>query len=213
MAKRARKQANTRSSARRNPEPHALVERPGPHRRAALYCVTGRAHIVRMTKAAGSMGVWERRALTTGEVALGRSVFGDEIAWSRVRILQAPKTLGFGAMVPLGRTIVFSRWRAARDFADASLDDQGWFVHELMHVWQAANSIFLAGAKLRAIGKRAYVYKPRAGAKLSAYNIERQAEIARHLFIARCGACVADMPSRDWLEAIWETRPIRGRAV
>ena len=166
-----------------------------------------------MKTAAGLMATWERRALTAGEVALGRSVFGDEIEWRRVRIVQAPKLFGFGAMVPLGRTIVFSRWRAACDFAAAPLDDQGWFVHELMHVWQAANGVVLAGAKLRAIGKRAYAYKPHPGAKLGSYNIERQAEIARHLFIARCGACVADMPSRDWLETVWETRPIRGRAA
>lgn len=166
-----------------------------------------------MKTVAGLMNTWERRALTAGEVALGRSVFGDEIDWPRVRIVQAPKSLGFGAMVPLGRTIVFSRWRAARDFTTAPLDDQGWFVHELMHVWQAGNGVVLAGAKLRAIGKRAYVYKPQPRAKLGAYNIERQAEIARHLFITRCGVCAPDMPPRDWLEAVWATRPIRGRAA
>ena len=146
----------------------------------------------------------QRRALTAGEIALGRSVFGDEIAWSKVRIAQAP-ALGFGAMVPIGRTIVFSKWRAAHDFSAASMWDQGWFVHELTHVWQAARGVVLAAAKLGALGKGAYAYKPGAP-QLRAYNIERQAEIARHLFLARAGAAEADAPSKDWLEATWASR-------
>lgn len=151
------------------------------------------------------MAPGQRRALTEGEIALGRGIFGDEIDWTRVRILQAPR-LGFGAMVPLGKTIVFSKWRAVRDFSQASLDAQGWFVHELAHVWQAARGVVLAAAKLGAIGKRAYLYEPRAGAKFRQFNIERQAEIARHLFLARHGAVEPGAPSRQWLEAIWASR-------
>jgi hypothetical protein len=146
----------------------------------------------------------QRRALTPGEITLGRSVFGDEIAWSKIRIRQAP-ALGFGAMVPIGRTIVFSKWRAAHDFSVASLWDQGWFVHELAHVWQAARGVVLAAAKLNALGKAAYAYKPKAP-KLSAYNIERQAEIARHLFLARANAPEEGAPDREWLEKTWASR-------
>lgn len=150
--------------------------------------------------------MWKRRALTEGEIAIGRRVFGDEIEWPQVRILQAPAQLGFGAMVPRGRTIVFSRWRAPNDFANAPLNEQGWFVHELMHVWQAGHGVFLAGAKLNALGKGAYFYAAKAGARLAEYNIERQAEIARHLFLARSGVSEPGMPTLGWLEEIWETR-------
>lgn len=146
----------------------------------------------------------ERRALTRGEIELGQSVFGDEIAWSKVRVVQAP-ALGFGAMVPVGRTIVFSKLRASRDFTKAPLWDQGWFVHELAHVWQAARGVVLAGAKIGALGKAAYAYKP-AAPRLSAYNIERQAEIARHLFLARLGSPATGAPSREWLEETWASR-------
>jgi len=150
------------------------------------------------------MGPGQRRPLTEGEIALGRTVFGEEIAWRRVRVLQGP-SLGFGAMVPMGRTILFSRWRAAWDFAEAPMDEQGWLVHELMHVWQAAHGVFLAGAKLGAIGKLAYAYTPQPKANLKDYNIERQAEIARHLFLARAGS-KAEKPPRDWLEEVWASR-------
>ena len=149
------------------------------------------------------MKLFERRSLTHGEIAVGRSVFGGAIDWPRVRILQLPPFV-FAAMVPLGKTIVFSRWRAARDFAAAPLNEQGWFVHELAHVWQAARGTVLAAAKLKALGKRAYAYEPRVGATLANYNIERQAEIARHVFLARAGKPEAGAPERAWLEEIWE---------
>jgi len=151
------------------------------------------------------MRTFERRALTPGEIAIGRAVFGDEIEWSRVRIVQAP-AVGFGAMAPLGRAIYFARWRAWRDFTDAPIDEQGWFVHELMHIWQTARGKFLPLSKLGAVGKSAYRYKPRPRAKLAHYNIERQAEIARHLMLARAGAPAKGAPSREWLEEIWATR-------
>ena len=109
-------------------------------------------------------------------------------------------------MVPLGRTIVFSKWRAWRDFAAAPVSEQAWVVHELMHVWQAAHGRVLALAKLGALGERAYRYQPRPGAKLNHYNIERQAEIARHLYLARIGAPDPEAPPLAWLEEIWASR-------
>jgi hypothetical protein len=128
------------------------------------------------------------RGLTPGEIALGRSVFGDDIAWAKIRIFQAPR-LGFGA----------------NDFSVASKWDQGWFVHELAHVWQAARGVVLAAAKLNALGKGAYCYTPHTP-KLRAYNIECQAEIARHLFLARSGAPEEGQPSKEWLEEAWANR-------
>lgn len=158
-----------------------------------------------MKATAGRMRAFEKRALTLGEIALGAVAFGAEIAWGRVRVVQAPP-LGFGAMVPLGRTIVFSKWRAARDFAHAAADERGWFVHELMHVWQAAHGTPLAFAKLGALGEKAYRYQPRPGATLKHYNIERQAEIARHLYLSRIGAPDPEAPPCAWLEEIWASR-------
>jgi hypothetical protein len=155
-------------------------------------------------KAQDLMKPGQSRALTSGEIALGRSVFGDEIRWEKIRIFQAP-SLGFGAMVPIGRTIVFSKWRAARDFASAPIWDQGWFIHELMHVWQAARGVVLAGAKLGALGKGAYCYTPKTP-KLRAYNIECQAEIARHLFLARAQKPEQGAPELEWLEKTWASR-------
>ncbi len=158
-----------------------------------------------MAKPDHLMATFERRPLSEGEIALARPIFADEIDWPRVRVLQAPK-LGFGAMAPFGRSIIFSQWRAWRDFADAPIGEQGWFVHELAHIWQSARGMVLPLAKLRAMGRAAYAYKPRAGAKLEDYNIERQAEIARHLFLARAGVCERGAPEMTWLEEVWRAR-------
>lgn len=151
------------------------------------------------------MRTFEQRGLTAGEAALGRVVFGEEIAWAAVRVLQAPP-LGFGAMVPRGRTIVFSKWPAARDFSQAKPPEQGWFIHELAHIWQAGCGRVLAFAKLSALGDKAYAYAPKPGAALKHYNIEAQAEIARHLFLARIGEPEHGAPDRQWLEEIWTAR-------
>lgn len=151
------------------------------------------------------MQTFEHRKLTPGEIALGRSMFGDEIDWARVLIVQAPR-FGFGAMAPFGGSIIFSSWRAWRDFAAAPLGEQGWFVHELAHIWQSARGMVLPIAKLNALGRKAYAYKAQTGAKLRSYNIERQAEIVRHLFLARAGVCETDAPPQGWLEEIWAQR-------
>ncbi|MEQ1617267.1 MAG: hypothetical protein ABL883_02850 [Terricaulis sp.] len=151
------------------------------------------------------MKPFTRRALNDGEIELGRSVFGGEIPWLGVRVWRLPPML-FSAMVPLGRGIVFSRWRAREDFASAQLHEKGWFIHELAHVWQAERGIMLPLAKLGALGAHAYDYAVRDGAVLNSYNIEQQAEIVRHLFLARAGAPSEGGSSPAWLEAIWRSR-------
>lgn len=127
------------------------------------------------------------RMLTEGEISLGRGVFGDAVAWPRVGIAQAPRWVPFAAAAPFGRTIIYGQWRAAEDFAHAPRDQQGWFVHELAHVWQAARGVVLAFAKLRALGKSAYRVTLTPDVLLRDLNIEAQAEVARFLFLARLG--------------------------
>ena len=151
------------------------------------------------------MRPFEQRRLTEREITIARRMFADDVDWTRVRIVQLP-ALFFFAMVPFGRTILYAKLNASRDFADASIEDQGIFVHELTHVWQAARGLVLAFAKLRALGRGAYRYTAKEGAVLRDYNIESQAEIARHLYEWRLGAPDRGSPSRDWLEDIWARR-------
>ncbi len=155
------------------------------------------------------MPMFARRRLTGGEKAIGRAVFGREIDLDAVRIQQIPPA-PFAAMVPFRHTILFSMWRAARDFADAPAPERGWLIHELAHVWQARRGVLLAAAKLKALGREAYAYRWEPGKPFESYNIEQQAEIARHLYLARIGEPDARAPALERLEALW---PIRGPAV
>ncbi len=149
------------------------------------------------------MPLHARRALTPEEITLGASIFAAEIDWPRVRLVQAPP-LPFGAMAPFRHTIIFARWRAPTDFAAAPLAEQGWLIHELAHVWQAARGYVLPIAKLGALGRRAYRLGAAPRSRFHAHNIEQQAEIARFVFLARAGL---ETPwPREVLEAVWADR-------
>ncbi len=148
------------------------------------------------------MRIGERRGLAAGEKRLAATMFGDELDLDRIRIRQVPR-LGFAAMVPFGDTILFSNWRAPRDFSDVGVEAQGWLIHELVHCWQARNGRVLAFAKLSALGFTAYSFA--CGAPFASYNIEQQAEIARYLFHARMGAPLRG-PMQDQLEALWSEK-------
>ena len=157
------------------------------------------------TAASPRLRPFERRPLSTGEMLIARFMFGDEKRFARTQVIQAPR-LGFGAMTPLSGAIVFSHWNAARDFSASPLDERGWFVHELTHVWQALTGIVMPLAKLGALGAGAYAYKYESGKPFYRYNIEQQAEIGRHLFLARSGAPDPQAPPSESLEAIWPAR-------
>lgn len=150
------------------------------------------------------MRVGETRALTSGETAIAIAMFGDELNPARIRIAQLPP-FGFGAMVPFGDTILFALSAAVRDFSAAPFGAQGLFVHELTHCWQARRGRILAMAKLKAIGLAAYRYSLTPGKPFAAYNIEQQAEIVRHLFLARAGVQTLGAPQAE-LEVLWARR-------
>lgn len=151
------------------------------------------------------MPILSRRPLTGGERGIVREMFGREIDADAVRIQQLPPA-AFAAMVPHRRTIMFSLWRAARDFTQSAPQERGWFVHELTHVWQARRGVVLAAAKLRALGRQAYDYRYEPGRPFDTYNIEQQAEIARHLYMHRIGEPDPRAPAREHLEALWPIR-------
>src|SRR3546814_3370494 len=81
------------------------------------------------------------RPLTTGEIELARTVFGDAIAYDRVRICHhkwiffQPRHI---VMAPTG-SIHFNPHGDlyCDDFGAASQRLQGLFIHEMTHVWRS----------------------------------------------------------------------------
>jgi hypothetical protein len=133
------------------------------------------------------------RPLSRGEIALARSIFGDAIDYTPVRIrrrkwfpLQPHKTV----MAPRGHLHFHPQSRAyCDDFSQQSLSLQGLFIHEMVHVWQSQTRGEWYLMLHRPFSSR-YDYSLRPGWPLERYGIEQQAEIVRHAFLLRNGGSV-----------------------
>jgi hypothetical protein len=130
-------------------------------------------------------------------------MFGAGLDATRVRILAIP--VWKRAFVAGPRLIVWPRRSLPTDFAEAPLGLQATFVHELAHVWQAQNGVRLLVAKLKAgDSPAAYAYDLTADLDFVSLNIEQQATVVEHAFLASRGAPVPRSPA-DYaaLSAAW----------
>ena len=103
----------------------------------------------------------EDRALTSGEIEIARSVFGDTIDYTKVRLFKRkwwPFHPRNSAMAPMGNIYFHPEGGAwSEDFAKESLSRQGFFIHEMTHVWQTHTKGRSCGglcASLRAIANK-----------------------------------------------------------
>jgi hypothetical protein len=143
------------------------------------------------------------RFLTAGEIAILRPLFGEAIDYGRVRLFEGkwwPFHPRSAAMAPAGDIWFHPRgggW--CDDFSTESLRHQGFFIHEMTHVWQAQK-----GGKLYLPLMRhpfcSYDYVIEPGKPFRRYGIEQQAEIVRHRFLADHGAPLPTIPPRELLD-------------
>lgn len=148
------------------------------------------------------------RPLTSGEIALGRSIFGDAIEYGRVRVHprkwlffmpdRRPHAPNGHLYFPLGSGCY------ADDLSRADLRSRAAFVHELAHVWQHQRGVNVI---LRAALNRSYDYRSvfhgRPFAKL---GVEAQAKMVADFFLLRCGV---ELPDRPPLAAYERLLPFR----
>jgi len=139
----------------------------------------------------------DARAMTSGEIALARSVFGDAIDYRKVRLFKGkwwPLQPRNSAMAPMGDIYFHPEGGAwSDDFARESLARQGFFIHELAHVWQAqAKGRFYLLLMRHPFCRYAYELEP--GKPFDRYGLEQQAEIIRNAFLAMHGADVDEAP-------------------
>ena len=144
----------------------------------------------------------ERRSLTPGEITLARSIFGEAIDYSKVRLVKGkwwPFHPRNAAMAPSGNIYFHPHsggWSG--DFSKEPLWRQGFFIHEMTHVWQAQRGgAFYLPLMRHPFSRYSYVLK--AGKPFRRYGLEQQAEIVRHHFLASRGASVPSLPPRDLL--------------
>ena len=132
---------------------------------------------------------------------MARSVFGDAIDYSKVRLFLGkwwPFQPRRSAMAPMG-DIWFhpdgGGW--SDDFSREPLSRQGFFIHELTHVWQTQKSGRFYLPLMRHPFCR-YAYELTPGKPFRRFGLEQQAEIVRHRFLRDRGADVL-APPRDFL--------------
>lgn len=144
----------------------------------------------------------DSRALTAGEIALARSIFGDSIDYPRVRLVRGkwwPFQPRGVAMAPMGNIHFHPDGGAwSDDFSSESLGRQGFFIHEMTHVWQThRGGLFYLPLMRHPFCRYGYRLKP--GKPFARYGLEQQAEIVRHIFLAERGVSMPDAPPRSLL--------------
>ncbi len=143
------------------------------------------------------------RALTSAELRLSQSVFGDAIDYDRVRVHNA-KWIFFQprntVMSPDGHIWFHPKGCLFRDdFCDCHPDEQGLFIHEMTHVWQRQSGIYLP---LRRHPFCRYAYAIRPGQPFRRYGLEQQAEIVRHAFLLRERRIIPGAPTLEQYRTI-----------
>jgi len=142
------------------------------------------------------------RSLSPGEITLARSVFGDCINYSVVRLIKGkwwPFQPTNAAMAPMGNIYFHPQgggW--SDDFAKETVQRQAFFIHEMVHVWQAQAKGRLYLPLMRPPFCR-YRYQLKPGKPFERYGLEQQAEIVTHRFLADRGVALAFPPPRELL--------------
>ena len=145
------------------------------------------------------------RQLTQAERALAASVFGSAIDYEAVTVkrrkwfLFQPRNV---LMAPTGHVHIHPQsdhW--SDDFGQEHPLRQGWFLHELTHVWQTQQrGKYYLPLMRHPFCRYSYVLKP--GWPLHRYGLEQQAEIVRHAFLLREGAHVPGAPPISQYETV-----------
>ena len=143
-----------------------------------------------------------KRHLTTGEIDLVHSVFGDSIDTEQVRLVEGkwwPFQPKRSAMAPMGNIYFHpSGGGWSDDFSKEPLPRQGFLIHEMTHVWQAQKGgRFYLPLMRHPFCRYSYALKP--GRAFESYGLEQQAEIVRHTFLAVRGGHPPICPSTGLL--------------
>ncbi len=152
------------------------------------------------------------RGLSAGEARLADEVFGGALDPRRIRLLIGAPTGGWA--VSLFGLILFPT--PVEDFAAEPLQLQAWFVHELVHAWQARTRpwwMVRRWARVMAAGgyRTRVAYRYGLPIVWKALNLEQQAKVVEHRFLLERGrrttempeeARLSDYPSPGWREGV-----------
>lgn len=142
------------------------------------------------------------RSLTVGEIHMARLVFGDAIAYERVKIHDHAywMTLGFQprntAMAPNGE-IYFGRDLYRDDYSVEPLHMQHLLIHEMTHVWQYQLGYPVKRVRVPRPRMR-YDYELDGRKELRDFNMEAQGNIIADYFLTEFKAAQRQTSQREY---------------
>ncbi|MBI1216105.1 MAG: hypothetical protein GC185_09845 [Alphaproteobacteria bacterium] len=165
------------------------------------------------------------RPLTAGEIALAKTVFGDSVDYTAVRLHNKrimPRGLqGSAQPVAVGNNISFPRTAYSEDFSrEPVATKQADFIHELTHVWQHQNKVLSTPREAiketlrhRFNYQAAYPYKLEDGKDLTEYGFEQQAAMVEDYFLLTRHDTTASYKNRRITQGDAETLRKKHEAV
>jgi len=127
------------------------------------------------------------RTLTEGEIELARSVFGNSIDYSKIKIFN--RSYMYISWIdqnhaPNGNIYIPDKWYQKDDFSKHTNSSE-LFIHEMVHVWQHQNGLnpravaikYYLTHNFNYMSASDYQYKIEEGKTFFDYNQEQQAEI------------------------------------
>ena len=159
----------------------------------------------------------QTRGLTSGEIAMARTLFKDSIDYGKVKVHRGGWWLFFGfqntAVTPNGEMYFPETTGWYRDDYSSVAFDQmrALFIHELTHVWQyqLGYPVKLKGLTVTSRGAAVYQYRLSVGASLSDFNMEQQGEIISDYYMI----CVMQRPDAVWNEGNETKDPVLLRSL
>ena len=158
-----------------------------------------------MTPVGAICPVGGERPLTLGEISLVAEVFGAAVDPAPVRIRRRrwfPFQPTATVMAPMGHLhFAPANPHYCDDFADAGLNAQGLFIHEMVHVWQTQQR-GRCWLPLMRHPFCSYRYTFVEGQPFDRFGIEQQAVIVRQWFMAKRGHPSPGAPSLTELNSV-----------
>lgn len=111
------------------------------------------------------------RRLTTGEVKLIRTIFGDQFDTADVWVHLSPTAYrDVAGAVASSHEVYFYGRNRSNDFSQEDVQKLSIFLHEMTHIWQ-----FQTDRRFTVVVNDQYKYAVADGARFADYNIEQQA--------------------------------------
>ena len=157
------------------------------------------------------------RPLTSGEIAVARTVFGSAIRYLEVKIHSEPHNPAQpddSLIAPNGEIYAGSPAVYSSDYSTMSLDWQAQFIHEMTHVWQWQTKFSTFEMIISRLFDWRYDYLPfLPGQAFEDYGNEQQGDIVRDYYLQAQGSVIPGSPGISFYSSLIPFDPLPFHAI